>query len=223
MTSLYILAFAALGVLYAAYTRHRIESNRLKSLQKRLEIQNPTIEYDYNRFNTKDERETTIIIQEDNTTLITDIQNISIAEETLVAKISSQYKEIPIKLDVVIRPFEKNLFDIEGYKNFHQEGLLIIWSYGAQTKLPIEQMEELIFLKDKIPMDPGGVYLKLDSFKVDKEESSIILSGSFEDNQEFNLSIYYSSYRLKFSASTKSISNLSNFKNFEELNENEQQ
>jgi len=221
MSSLYFLAFAALGILYSAYLRHRSESNRLTSLQKRHELQNPTIEYEYDRFNTKEKRNTSISITDKDFNFITDIQHIRIANQTFVSKISSEYEEIPIQFDLVIQPFEKVLFDIDGYTNFNQEGILILWSYGAHTKFPIEQIEEFDFLIDVIPTEPNGVYLNLDSFIVDKSDSSVVLNGKFKDGSKYVLTINYKSYILKFKAQLNSIMNFENFRSIDELNKNE--
>ena len=217
MTSLYIFVFAAIGILYAAYTRNKSQSDRLKSLQRRHEVLNPEIKYEYNRFNTKKERNTTISFNQGNFNLKTDIQNIRIANQTLVSKISSEYDNIPIQFDLVIQPFEKVLFEIEGYNNFDQNGIMILWSYGTHTKFPIEQIEELDFLMDVLPAEPRGVYLDLEAFKVDKAENSVLLNGKFQDGKDFKFSINYKSYLLEFTAPEESIKNFKNFRDFEEL------
>ena len=217
MNSISYIAFAVLGILITAYLRQRSSSSRLESLKKRHEIQNPEIKYEYNRFNTKEERNTIIETKNDQFSLITDIQNIRIANQTLVSKVTSEYQELPIQFEVVIQPFEKALFDIDGFKNFNQDGILILWSNGPDTRFPIEHIEELNFLEDVIPMDPQGVFLSLDSFKVDKSENSIILFGKFDDGSEFKLNIDYKSYRLKFVAPLQSIMDFKNFKNIKGL------
>ncbi len=215
------MAFAAIGILFAAYTRYKSESNRLKSLQKRHEIQYPIVDYEYDRFNTKEERNTNIAFDNDQFEIVTDIQNIRIANQTLVSRISSEFNEIPILFDIVIQPFEKVLFDIEGFTNFNQDGILILWSYGVHTKMLLEEIEKLKYLSETISSEPGGVYLVLNSFKIDKAENSVILYGTFRDGNEFVLKINYKTFRLKFNAPLNSILSLNNFKNIDDLENNE--
>ena len=218
MSSLYFLAFAGLGILFAAYIRYKSDSNRLSSLQRRHEIYSPDIDFEYDRFNTKNERKTSVRIEGGQLSIITDIQNIRIANQTLVSKISSEYDELPIQFDIVIQPFEKELFDVEGFTNFSQDGILILWSYGAYTKFPIEQIEKLNFLVDVIPSEPQGVYLNLESFTVDQVEDSVILKGKFEDGKDFKIHLNYKAFLLEFLAPIESIKNFKNFKDLEELN-----
>ena len=141
MGSLTIL-FAVIGFFLAAYFGHKSRSGRLESLQRRLDILNPQIDYQYNRFNTKNERTTSLKFDSGEFNLVTDIQNIRIANQVLLSKISSQYQESPI------------LFDIEEFTHINQEGIILLWSYGAHSKLVIEQITELNLLVDVISDRP---------------------------------------------------------------------
>lgn len=216
MSSVYILTLALIGVLYTAYLRYRRDSIRLNSLQKRHELQFPDIKYDYDKFNTKSDRNTTIRIEDSDFVLMTDIQNISIANQTLVSRISSNYNEASILFDIVIQPFDKALFEVDGFRNYNHEGILILWSYGSPTKSSLEYIEELNFLYDLIPDEPKGVSLKIDSFRVDKSNSTVELFGKFDDGNEYYLSINHESYILNFRAPLNSIKNLKNFKKLDD-------
>jgi len=212
MDSTYLLVFLALATLYTLIISTKNQSKRLKSMQKSLDDMNPEINYDFNKFNTASERETRIEIRDNEIYIISDIQNIQIANQTLVSKISSEFEGMPIQFDIVVQPFDKFLFEVDGYRNFNNDGILIVWSYGNPTKIPIEAIELLDFLKGAIPNKPKGVYLNLESFNVDKQESKVILNGIFEDGTNFKLNINYASYLIEF------IAPINSFKNFENYN-----
>ena len=216
MGSLTIL-FAVIGFFLAAYFGHKSRSGRLKSLQRRLDILNPQIDYQYNRFNTKNERTTSLKFDSGEFNLVTDIQNIRIANQVLLSKISSQYQESPILFDISIQPFDKLLFDIEEFTHINQKGIILLWSYGAHSKLVIEQSTELNFLVDVISDRPQGVYFQFDSFQIDKIEDSVIIYGRFDDGKKFTVTIDYKQYELKVIASLESIKNASNFKEISDL------
>lgn len=214
MDSIFFLGFASLGILYGVYVRHRMQSRQLRSMQNRLEIQNPEIIYDYNKFNTKKERTTTIVNESGNLNFHTDIQTIQIANGTLVSKVSSIYNEVPLVFDVVVQPFEESLFDMEGFRNFNQDGIVIIGTYGKGTRVGVDQIEELASLSDRIPDEPKAIYLLLDSFNVDKSENKVNLFGTYSDNNEFAITIDHKNYRLQFKTPLESLHKINNFKEF---------
>ena len=92
-----------------------------------------------------------------------------------------------------------------------------MWSYGAHSKLVIQQITELNFLVDVISDRPQGVYFQFDSFQIDKIEDSVIIYGRFDDGKKFTVTIDYKQYELKVIASLESIKNASNFKEKSEL------
>ncbi|MCB0707753.1 MAG: hypothetical protein KDC34_20700 [Saprospiraceae bacterium] len=218
MNSVFLLILLVIGVLFAAYANYNRHTDRLNSLQKRHDLKNPELEYEYNRFNTKKERTTFIKIENDKLILKTDIQNIRIINQTLVSKISSEYEDFPLIFDVVVQPFEKVLFELEGYTNFNQDGIIIMGSYGMHTKLTIEKIDQLRFLVEFIPEKPKATYLKLNSFKVDTMENLVILNGNFPDMNEFMVIIDYESFKLEVHAPVESIRTISNFNDFDKLN-----
>lgn len=211
----FLLTF--ISILYAAFARNRQESQNLKTLQKRHQSQHPEIKYDYNRFNTKKERNTSVRIERSILYLKTDIQNFQIANETLVSKISSNYEGIPFIFDFVVQPFGKVLFEIEGYKNFNQKGVLILGAYEKFTKAIFEKIEALNFLFELMPETPKATYLDLNAYKVDKAENKIILFGNFPDAQEFKVSIDYKNYLLEMEISMKSLRDVENFRDFKDI------
>ena len=217
MSSLLLFALIMIGVLYSIYTKQRIQTQRLKSVQKRYEIQNPVVDYNYNRLNTKKERSATLNISEEQFYALLDIQNIRIAKGMLISKISSEYDNVAIQFDLIVKPFEKDLFEVEGYRNFTQQGIMIFWSYGDHTKFPLESIEELNFLEDIIPRKPKGFYLKLSDLTVDGASNTINLIGTFEDGQDFMVTINHQSYLLELKAPMESVQNFSNFRDYEGL------
>lgn len=202
-----------IGALYAAYTRHKRHTERIQSLEKRLNYGPPVIDFEYERFNTRSERKTSLYIQEE-FILDTDIQNISVAHETLILLISSEINNFPFKFELVVQPFDKVLLAHEGFTNYNQEGIIILWSLGVPTKHLFTAEDKLNELYPDMTNDPGGVILKIDSYQLDPDQSTILFHGQFKDQNEFRVRLDYKDYRLQLVAPADSVIKKSNFPNF---------
>lgn len=216
MYLLYVF-FAAIGIFFSVYYKSKIDSRRLNTRQKRLKSINPEIKYEYNRFNVKKERSFEFKFKDDRIKIRADIQRIQIAEQQLISKISSEYDQLPLTFDIIVFPFEKALFEIDGYKNFNQDGVLIIGSYENQTKRGLENIKELKFIADLVPEKTKAIYIQLKSFKTDKTENKVLLFGVFPDGNEFNLAIDYKDYVLEIDAPIHSIKKTTNFQEYTPL------
>jgi len=203
-----------IGILFTALLQYRSQSQRIKIREKRLKEQNPEIQFEYNRFNTKKEREVTLRFDKDKINIKADIQNIQIANQTLVSKISSEYEGVKLEFDIAVFPFEKALFDIDEYRNFNQEGVLVVGSRGIETIKVLRKIEQLSFL-EKYFMEMRATYIPLKSFKVDTAESKVLLLGVYADGKEFTLSIDHKNYLLEINTPLSSLEDPSNFKEYD--------
>ncbi len=211
--AIFIILFSMIGAFYAAYTRHKRHSKRIQSLEKRLNYGPPVIDFEYQRFNTRSKRETSISIEEE-FIFDTDIQNISVGHETLMVLISSEVNDITFKFELVVQPFDKVLLEHDGFTNYNQEGVIILWSLGVQTKHLFTADEKLNELYPNVTNDPGGVRLNIDSYQLDPAQSTILFHGKFKDQNEFKVRLDYKAYRLQLVAPADSVRNKSNFPNF---------
>lgn len=210
--------FGITGILFAVYAAYRRQSNNLKSQQKRHEIQFPDVDYNYNRFNSKSERETEISLEGNQVYLKTDIQSIQVTNQVLICRISSEFEDNQFLIDVVVDPFEKFLFENDGYTNFNHDGTMIIWSYGNYTRFIFEENEDLELIYNLIPEDQGGVYVDLESYTADKSVNQVILEGKFDDSEEFQVIIDYKDYVLEMRAPLDSILKPKNIRIFDKPN-----
>ncbi len=182
-------------------------------MQRRLEYLPPEIDYNYDRFNTKKERETTLSIDE-KFKLETDIQNIRIGHETLILLISSEINNFPFRFELVVQPFDKVLFEHEKFVNYNQKGNLILWSLGIPTKYLFASDEKLNEAYPDISSNPGGIILHIDSYQIDPDQSSILIHGQLKDLSDFKVIINYKDFRLQLLAPTDSFVKKSNFPNY---------
>lgn len=185
-----------------------------KLLEKRHQYAFPEVDYQYNRFNTKSERNTIISCPKETVILETDIQTVQIANSTLISRISSTYNTKLLEFDVLIQPFDSVLFEIEGYQHFNQEGILILGSYGAPSREVFEQMPHFEYIFQIMPDEPTAVYVAIDDFVVDNSENRVQLRGTLIDGKEFKVDLDYKNYRLTIDVPSESLKNDSNFKLF---------
>ena len=211
MSAFYLLILITVGILYSIYTRYKKELRQQDVLKQELAVQNPAIDWEYNRFNTKNERSTFHQLHNGWLKVETDMQTLQIANQTLVSKISSEVNGQPTIFSVVVQPFEKKWLQPDGYRNFNQQGRIILGSYGADTKTLFTQIPPLSTLIEHIPDEPKMISLNLNSFTLDESEKSVIMTGKFFDDLTFKVILFHESYRAQFHTPISSITNLDNF------------
>lgn len=223
MDTSYYLIFATVAIIYSAYLTYKSESARNASLHKRHSIQYPSIDFQYDRFNTKKDRNTTVEKLHERLKVTTDVQSIIIANYNLVVRVESQYEGIDFGFDIIIQPFDKSILELEGYTNYisRNDEILILWSYGVHTKRWIEAVEGLKGLYTVIPSDPAGVFVDLSSFTIDRGSNAIEFYGKLKDGNELKVVLDYEAHVLNLSAPKASIMNVKNFTNVKNLNDTE--
>ena len=207
---------AGVSSILTAYLIHRNHSEKLRIKEARLKKESPDVNYDYNRFNTKDQRTTNIEISNEQFIIETDMQHVQIANEMLFLRNSSEIVNLgKIRFDLTVTPFIKELISADIYTQSDISGMIIFFAHEPYTSVLLEYLKEVHKISLSLPEDFKNTYLQFNAVITDPADDIVQIKGLFLDGQRWEVTLNIKSYRIRLQAPISSLSNTSNFQEAE--------
>ncbi len=207
---------AGVSSILTAYLIHRNHSEKLRIEEARLKKESPDVNYDYNRFNTKDQRTTNIEISNEQFIIETDMQHVQIANEMLFLRNSSEIVNLgKIRFDLTVTPFIKELISADIYTQSDISGMIIFFAHEPYTSVLLEYLKEVHKISLSLPEDFKNTYLQFNAVITDPADDIVQIKGLFLDGQRWEVNLNIKSYRIRLQAPISSLSNTSNFQEAE--------
>ena len=181
-----------------------------------MKKESPDVNYDYNRFNTKDERTTNIKISNDQFIIETDMQHVQIADEMLFLRNSSEIENLgKIRFDLIVTPFIEELISADVYTQSDISGMIIFFAHEPYTSPLLKYLKNVHKISLSLPEDFNNTYLQFHAVITDPADDIVQIKGLFLDGHRWEVNLNIKSYRIRLQAPISSLSNTSNFQEAE--------
>lgn len=175
-----------IGALLTAFLHSKSKSDELKTRERLHRRMSPEINYEYNRFNTKKERSTTITSEGEFIRIETDVEKIIVIDNKLTLEIQSQLELYGLYLQISINPFNvehlKNPQDSLEKKTAEME----IYGYGVHSAILIDQLNKLFDINLSMDFAAKMHKLKILSISTEKDTGTMKFYCIDGKNQEFD-------------------------------------
>ncbi len=208
--------FAGISSIVTAYLIHRNQSEKLNIEEARLKRESPDVNYDYNRFNTKDRRTTSSEILNDRLIIETDMQHVQIANEMLFLRNSLEIENLgKIRFDLIVTPFIKELISADVYTQSDISGRIIFFAHEPYTCVLLEYLRDVHKINLSLPEDFKNTYLQFNAVITDPADDIVQVKGLFLDGQVWEVKLNIKSFRIWLQAPISSLTKTSNFREAE--------
>lgn len=207
---------AGISSIITAYLINRNHSEKLRIEEARLKRESPDVNYDYNRFNTKDQRTTSFEILNDQLIIETDIQHVQIANEMLFLRNSSEVENLgKIRFDLIVTPFIKELISADVYTQSDVVGMVIFFAHEPYTSVLLDYLKDVHKISLSLPENFKNTYLQFNAVITDPADNIVQVKGLFLDGQTWEVKLNIKSFRIQLQAPIYSLSKISNFREAE--------
>ena len=183
------------AILFAVFSSGTA-NERTRLAQRRLARQNPEVDYNYDRFNTKVERRTTVSAEDDRVKLRTDLQRVALTESRLLLEVVSQLELYRFAVDLAVEPFPLEYLTASTAIDDKVLKKLTLTGHGVDSAILIDKVNRLLGYDIELDLASDAVTLKIIAIKRAAGSRQLLCYGLGPNGGEFDLTIDPDSYTL---------------------------